>query len=427
MTSLTVGLGLLILIIHMLSICLARALRTYSRSRLEELCESRGRPAYADEIARYDERTERSAEALAVLTGLLLAALLGATAARQLPRATVEAVVVIALFVGGLGHVSAGVLGRVHAEWVLVRLWPLARPLRTATAPLTFVSRMIEALAYRRWRRTPVAPRPASVEVEIHSAGTDDPEVDVEAELPESTRAMLEKVVELTRRNVSDLMTPRASMVVISASATSQEAARVFIDSGLSRIPLFGEHRDDILGVLYAKDLFAKLFDADDAGAVVPRKLARPTLFVPETKNANELLEEFRVQRIQMAIVLDEYGGVAGLITLEDLLEEFVGAIDDEHDAPPKLDPVTALGDSRYEIDASLPLDEINQRLGLHLPTDDDYTTVAGFAFNALGRLPEPGATFRREGIEFTVLEVTDRSIRRLRLDLNPAATVGSN
>jgi CBS domain containing-hemolysin-like protein len=425
-TGLTLGIGVLVLIVHMVSVCLARALRTYSRSRLEELCERRGRPSYADEIARFDERTERSAEALAVLTGLLLAALLGATAAQQLPRVTIEALVAIALVVGGLGHVSAGVLGRVHAEWVLLRLWPISGWLRTATAPLTFVSRAIEALAYRRSRRSPVAPRPASVEVEIHSAGPEEHQGEVEAELPESTRAMLEKVVELTRSNVSDLMTPRAAMVVISASATAQEAARAFIESGLSRIPLFGEHRDDILGVLYAKDLFAKLFDAEDVASVIPRKLARPTLFVPETKNANELLEEFRIQRIQMAIVLDEYGGVAGLITLEDLLEEFVGAIDDEHDAPPKRDPVTPLGNSRYEIDAALPLDEINQRLGLHLPTDDDYTTIGGFAFNALGHLPEPGATFRREGIEFTVLEVIDRSIRRLRLDLNPAAAVGS-
>jgi CBS domain containing-hemolysin-like protein len=425
MAGLALSLGLPILVVHMLSVCFARALRTYSRSRLEQLCESRGRPSIADEIARYDERTERSAEALAVLTGLSLAALLGATAARVAPRVTVESVVAIALLLGGLGHVAAGVLGRVHAEAVLLDCWPFAAALRATMAPLTFVSRMIETLAYRRWRRFAVAPRPPSVEVEIHTA-PEDLNGDVEADLPDSTREMLERVVDLARRDVSQVMTPRAAMITLPASVGAQEAARTFIESGLSRVPLFGEHRDDIVGVLYAKDLFAHMFDADDPSAVAPRKLARPTLFVPETKNANELLGEFRTQRIQMAIVLDEYGGVAGLVTLEDLLEEFVGAIHDEHDVPPPREPVKPLGESRYEVDAGLSLDELNERLGLHLPTDDDYSTVGGFAFNALGHLPEPGAAFRRDGVEYTVLEVADRSIRRLRLDLNPVAAVGS-
>ena len=109
---------------------------------------------------------------------------------------------------------------------------------------------------------------------------------------------------------------------------------------------------------------------------------------MPETKNASDLLNELRARRSQIAIVLDEYGGVAGLVTLEDLLEALVGPIDDEHDVPTPEDPVVPLGGSRYEVDAAVPLEEINDRLGLHLPTDGDFQTVGGFAFNALGRLP---------------------------------------
>jgi CBS domain containing-hemolysin-like protein len=129
---------------------------------------------------------------------------------------------------------------------------------------------------------------------------------------------------------------------------------------------------------------------------------------------------------VQLAIVLDEYGGVAGLISFEDLVEHITGPIDDEHDEPDGEDPIAPLGGSRYEVDAAVPLEELNERLGLRLPTDEDYSTVGGFVFTTLGHLPEPGETFRREGVEFTVESVEARTIRRLRLDLNPAAAVRS-
>jgi CBS domain containing-hemolysin-like protein len=164
----------------------------------------------------------------------------------------------------------------------------------------------------------------------------------------------------------------------------------------------------------------------DPDTAVVPRDLKREAYCVPETKNAYDLLEEFRDKRTQIAIVLDEYGGVAGLITLEDLVEDLVGVIDDEHDVPTPEDPVVHLGGTRYEVDAALDIESLNERLNLRLPTDADYMTVAGLAFHELGRLPEPGATFRYDGIEVQIVEVADHSIRRVLLDLQPAATVGS-
>jgi CBS domain containing-hemolysin-like protein len=408
-----------VLALHVISVALAKALRTYSRSRLEDLCERRGHARRADEIARFDERTERAVESLATLTGLALAAMLGVTAGRVAPHLEAESVAAIALIIGALGHLFAGVLGRVHAERVLVALWPVAVWIRRLMTPFTLVSRTAEALSYRHWRPTAPAPRPPSVEVEIHTV-SDRPHADVEADLPESTRAMLERVFELSQRDVAEIMTPRSAMLTLPATATAREAARALADSGFSRIPLFGENRDDIIGILYAKDLFPKMTESDDSDSVVPRKLARPTLFVPESKNAQELLEEFRARRVQMAIALDEFGGVAGLVTLEDLLEELVGPIDDEHDEPTPSDPIVALGGSRYEVDATMPLEDLNERLGLHLAKDADYLTIGGLAFDALGRLPEPGTSFRRDGIEFTILEVAEHSIRRLRLDLHP-------
>jgi CBS domain containing-hemolysin-like protein len=419
--GLLMGIASLALALHVVSVALTRALRTYSRSRLDAVCAASGRPARAAEIAHLDERAERSAEALAVLSGLVLAALLGASVARFAPKLAGEAVVGIALAVGAVGHVAAGIVGRVHAEAVLDSLWPVANLIRTALAPLTFPARALEAAAYRRARRDPDSPRPPSVEVELHSATDLPAEGDIEAELTETTRSLVERAVELAHRDVQSIMTPRSAIVALPATTSAREAANLFASSGRSRVPLFGEHRDDIVGILYAKDLFPLLVNSPDPSRVQPRKLARPPMFVPESKNAAEMLQEFRAARVQIAVVLDEYGGVAGLVTLEDLLEELVGTIDDEHDVPTPSDPVRPLGGSRYEVDAKVALEDLNERLHLNLPTDADYATVGGLAFDALGRLPEPGATFRADGVEFTILEVADHSIRKLSLDLQPA------
>jgi CBS domain containing-hemolysin-like protein len=423
--GLNVGLGLVLglplLGLHMISVALAKALRTYSRSRLEEICERRGRPHRALDIAQQDERTERSAEALAVLTGLGLAALLGVMAAEVAPRLAVESVLAIALLLGALGHVAAGVIGRVHAEALLDSVWTLATAIRRVMTPFTGASRLVEAAGYRLARRSASAPRPASVEVEIHHVPGEETPADIESHLPDSMRELLERALELTRRDVAEVMTPWASVLALPASVSPIEAAIAFRDSGHSRIPLYGEHRDDVVGILYLKDLL-RIFTEHVEPAPPLRQLARPTYFVPETKHAHELLEEFRSRRTHVAIVLDEYGAVSGLVTLEDLLEQIVGPIEDEHDTPAPTDSIVPLGDGRYEIDGTLPLDELNERLGLHLPTTGDFQTVGGFAFNALGHFPEPGASFRHEGVDFSVVEVSDHSIRRLRVNLEPEA-----
>ena len=165
------------------------------------------------------------------------------------------------------------------------------------------------------------------------------------------------------------------------------------------------------------------MVDNEDPDSVIPARVVRPAFFVPETCNAFQLLNDLRGNRTQMAIVLDEYGAVAGLVTLEDLLEQLVGAIDDEHDIPTPADPIKSLGNSRFEADATLPMELLNHRLDLHLPTDEDFQTIGGLVFHALGRLPEPGATFRYDGVEFTILDVHDHAIGRIMIDLQPVSS----
>ncbi|MFO0908548.1 MAG: hemolysin family protein [Isosphaeraceae bacterium] len=424
----TLGLGIVLLALHLLSVTLTKALRFYSPSRLEEVCRKMGRPTRAEDVARTDERTERASEVLAVVTGLSLAALLGVTVGRHVdadePYLPFEMVLIIALGVSAAGYVLAGVLGRAFPEWVLDRLWPAARSIRLVTGSLAYgvrqFERFVESLATPRGAE----PRPASLEVEIPS-DSDHPE-ETEPELPEETVELIQRAVELCRRDVSELMTPRSKILMLPSTVSARVAARTFHDSGRSRIPIYGENHDDILGILYAKDLFPQLTDAPSLDAVSPAKLVRPAHIVPETKGAYDLLQEMRKHRTHMAVVIDEYGVVVGLISLEDLVEELVGPIDDEHDQPAPPNPVVSLGGSRFEVDGGLGIDELNEIMNLHLPTDGDYQTVGGLAFHALGRVPEPGATFRVDGVEFQVVEIADHSIRRVRIDVRPATTIGT-
>ena len=424
------GLSLPTLTVYLASICLSRALRTYSRSLLEELCESKGRPARADAIAHAHEEMERASEALAVLAGLGLAALLGVAAARAVPGLAGEAVVAIALGVGALGHLVAGLTGRVWAETILDVSWPLAGAMGRVLSPLTALARRVEQFAYNAGGRRNGGPRPASLEVEIHSGPDEAHEPFDEADLPDSTREMIERVVDLVDRDVSEVMIPRSAVVSLPARVSAAEAARAFVASGFSRIPLYGENLDDVVGVLYAKDLFAQMAEVDPSprvsARVSPRKLARKPLLVPESRGALDLLDDLRRERVQLAVVMDEYGGVAGIVALEDLLERIVGPIHDEHDPIASEESVAILSASQYEVDASVAVEDLNDRLHLNLPTDGDYQTVGGLAFDALGRVPEPGESFRVGAVEFTVLRVVNHAIRRLRLDLRPSTAAVS-
>lgn len=412
-------LGLLTLGLHMAGVGVLHALRTYSRSRLERLCEARGHPRRAEAVARHGDPTERAAEALSTLAGLGFAALLGAAVESSTLGPYVEWMILGAVGLMAVGHVTAAVVGRVHAERVLDRFWPLAGLLRLAMAPVTTLHGAIERLAYRSSSGGQNAPRPASVEVEIPQPEGEDP-AELLPELPAGTRQMLQRLVALTRMDVDRLMVPASQIQMLPESIGGPAAARAFADSGYSRVPLYGESRDDIVGVLYAKDLLARLVEVSDPASIVPRELARKAISVPETKNAAALLDEMRSGSTQIAMVVNEFGVLVGMVSLEDLLEAFVGPIQDEHDKPPPPERVVTLGGSEYDVDASLPIDELNERLGLRLPTDQDYTTLGGLVLTKVGHLPQTGETIQHEGVELTVLSVQGRAIRRLLVRICP-------
>ena len=223
------------------------------------------------------------------------------------------------------------------------------------------------------------------------------------------TLAMLEGALEVDELQVRDVMVPRSHMVVISENASLSEIMPVIIESGHSRFPVVGDDRDEVRGILLAKDLL-QLYS--DHGELVLSDLMRPAVIIPESKRLNVLLREFRVSKNHMAIVVDEYGGVSGLITIEDVLEEIVGDIDDEHDADAVKD-IDRVQEGVYRVQALTPIDDFNDSLGTSF-SDDEYDTIGGLVVAEFGRLPEPGEMVSIGEWEFEVESADDRRLHAM-------------
>ena len=224
-------------------------------------------------------------------------------------------------------------------------------------------------------------------------------------------RAMLEDVLEVSETQVRDVMIPRSQMVVLELAAPKEEILRTIIDCGHSRFPVVGEERDEVVGILLAKDLL-RYFMAQPQGEFDVHRYLRPATFIPESKRLNTLLKEFRVSRNHMAIVVDEYGGIAGLLTIEDVLEEIVGEIGDEHD-PREVDPIQAQPDGRFHVRALTRIEEFNNFFGSQF-SDEDYDTVGGLVIHELGQLPRRGEALTLGGYVFRVLQADRRRVHLL-------------
>ncbi len=223
------------------------------------------------------------------------------------------------------------------------------------------------------------------------------------------TLAMLEGALEVDELQVRDVMVPRSHMVVINENASLDEIMPVILESGHSRFPVVGEDRDEVRGILLAKDLL-QLFS--EHGELVLADLMRAPVIIPESKPLNVLLREFRVSKNHMAIVVDEYGGVSGLVTIEDVLEEIVGDIDDEHDAEAVKD-IDQLEDGVYRVQALTPIDDFNEALGTDF-SDDEYDTIGGLVVAEFGRLPEAGESVTVGEWRFEVESADDRRLHAM-------------
>jgi putative hemolysin len=237
-----------------------------------------------------------------------------------------------------------------------------------------------------------------------------------QGEIEHEEQEMLYKVFDFADKEVADVMVPRPDVVAISIELPPEEALKAVLDSPYTRYPVYRESLDDVVGVLHIRDLIEAMHDRGIVSVDLD-SLVRPAYMVPETKDLGALLTEFRRTNQHMAIVIDEYGSMEGIVTLEDLLEEIVGEIEDEFDLPDET--IERVDDDTIRIDGTFPIDDFNEQFECDLP-HEDYHTVAGFVFGQLGRAAEPGDEVSHDGVRFKVDSVEGQRIDRLTVTFQP-------
>jgi CBS domain containing-hemolysin-like protein len=399
----------------------ARSLVQFSPHALKDLYRRRGAPDRLGQILRFRDRVGLAAETLQVMA----AAALTATAIywawlQSYAEGQVDWLLAAGIMAAGVMLLLAAAvwfpraIARLWAEAWLYYTWPLWRAVGLALGPLVLAARFIDVVLHRLAARPPEAPDEESFEDDIRTIVS---EGHREGLLEEEAREMIEGVMELGAADVARIMTPRTDMLSLPASLSWEEVIDQVIKAGHTRIPAYGRSRDDIVGILYTKDLLPELAKPPGERVQPWTRLLREPLFVPETKPIDALLREFQRNRQHMAVVLDEYGGVSGLVSLEDVLEEIVGEIVDEYDAA-LVEGIRELGGGACEALGRVHLDEINERLGLELPDDAEYDTIGGFVFSELGHVPVAGEELRWRNVRVTVLEATRRRIERVRVEV---------
>jgi putative hemolysin len=233
-------------------------------------------------------------------------------------------------------------------------------------------------------------------------------------EIAQEEQEMLYKVFDFADKEAADVMIPKPDVVAISIDLPPDEALRAAMEAPYTRYPVYRGSLDEIVGVLHVRDLFQGVSSDGGMGALELEKLVRPAHIVPETKDLAALLQEFRRTNAHMAIVVDEYGAMEGIVTLEDLLEEIVGEIEDEFDLPDE--SVERIDEHIVRIDGTFPIDDFNEQFGVELPIED-FHTVAGFVFGLLGRQPEAGDEVEYDGVSFRVIDTEGSRIERLQVE----------
>jgi magnesium and cobalt transporter len=229
--------------------------------------------------------------------------------------------------------------------------------------------------------------------------------------------AMIEGALQVADMQVKDIMVPRAQMVTVPVQATPEEIIALIVESGHSRFPVVGSVPDEVIGILLAKNLLSYFHDNREGFEL--KQFVRPAAFIPESKRLNILLKEFRDSRNHMALVVDEYGGVVGLVTIEDVLEQIVGEIDDEHDTDEE-SWIQAMGERHYNVLALTPVNEFNEYFDTRLDSAD-YDTIGGYVTGELGRVPSRGEHIRVGELDFRVLRADNRRVHLLQLNIDGA------
>ena len=299
-------------------------------------------------------------------------------------------------------------------EWLVVHVQPLLITLRLVCYPAI--------VALELW--DPIVRRLTGVPIRDAQSYADELEqeiLDVVSEgerhgaVDEEEKEMIESVIELTDTRVEEIMTPRTEILSIPKEFGLGEVLELIRTKGHSRIPVYDETIDQVQGILYTKDLLRRPQDSP----FELTQIMRDALFIPESKFVRELLREFQAKKLHIAIVLDEYGGTAGLVTIEDILEELVGEITDEYETETPAE-LKRIDETTVEVDARMRIDEINDELDIELPEDEDYETIGGFVFSTFGKIPEVGERCEHKNVGIQVIAAEARRVTRLLMTITP-------
>ena len=389
------------------------ALRTFSRVKLQEAFKKRKKDELFDDLVENNESL--------LLTCLLFKLI-----------ADTGVVIVLAVLFAAKGHLFSFVVvvvvfeflcltiphfwARYTGESSLAQTYAVIRALSVAAKPMLFLLKLNDSLV-RRLAGVTEATYDQTQEEKQEEILSFVEQGKLEGVVDEEEMEMIENVLELSDSTADEIMTPRTDMVAVDIDDDLQAVLETITKAGHSRIPVYKGNIDNITGLIYAKDLLAEI-GKDPKDFKLQEKI-RDAYFVPETKPLRVLLHEFQNQKLHIAIVLDEYGGTAGIVTIEDILEELVGEIVDEYeDTPPET--VKKIDETTIELEARIYIDDLNRDFELNLPEDDDYDTVGGFVFSHLGYIPKTGETFDYEGMKFTIILAETREIKRIRIKMTP-------
>ena len=299
-----------------------------------------------------------------------------------------------------------------NPEGTLLFLMPVVRPFFPI---MTFIADPFQKLFDRSRRKDQIA-EDGQEDEEDDDGGDLQALIDVgaaEGILEEEEGELIHSIIEFGDTSVSEVMTPRPDIVAVAETATVREARDVMLESKYSRLPVYRDHIDNVEGIIYVRDLLQCWSESTENENI--RGLVRQVYFVPETKPVDELLKEMQKAHVQLAMVIDEYGGVCGLVTVEDILEEIVGEIEDEDIAGEELEEIMEAGAGRYDVLGSTEIGKIERLFDMEIEADD-FTTIAGLVINESGKVPPVGEQFTFRGLEVEVLEADERRIGRLRV-----------
>jgi len=414
----TLGLeaALVLLVVASLAAIQARAVRGARRQLIQELCRRRGRPERYEEIVAASEAIAFIAATVVVCAavGATLLAFGGLVAAGRSPAVEASAVAGWIGLAWLLLVVVPALLARFGGPWIVVATWTLWRPIVGLIGPVVHQLGKAAAVLGRgvgQPHPTVAAEQPhEELKLVVDQAHR-------EGSLAGAARDMIRGVIGLDAVRVAAIMTPRTKMVLIAAATPWEEAIRIAAESGHTRLPVWDRSPDDVVGVLHIRDVLSCL-TAGGAAAAAPgiRPLLRPPWFVPESMSVQKLLREFQRGKTHLAVVTDEFGGVSGLVTIEDALEEIVGEIADEHDEA-FADGIRMLSADACEVVAAVRIATVNERLGLHLPEEADFDTIGGFVFHQFGRIPEVGEAIEAHDARLELLAATGRRIDLMRIE----------